>query len=142
MTPAEEPSLLNYGFWLVPILPVVLVESRREVGILYPVLAGVITWCSAIVSYYAYYTVLLSLGVLPHLEGMIVFGDRYPGFWEDWAAVFQKIILAQFFEWIVIAIVGGGLLGAVISLAYRAWINRKPSFSPDTDISQEHAKTP
>jgi len=127
--------LLNYGFWLVPILPIVVVESRRGSRILSPVLAGVITWSSAIASYYAFYTVLLSLGVLPHLAGLNVFGDRYPGFWEDWMAVFRKIILAQFFEWIVIAIVGGGLIGAVVSFVYRTWINRKSSTSPGTELS-------
>lgn len=56
---------MNYGIWLVPIIPAVIFESRKASGIKQPILAGILTWCSAIFSYYAFYSILLSLGKLP-----------------------------------------------------------------------------
>lgn len=117
--------LMNYGIWLIPIVPVAWLESRASHQMLYPVLAGVLTWCSAIFSYYAYYTFLFALGRLPNLESLIIFGERYPGFWNDWWAVFQKIILNQFFEWIIIAVIGGGTIGVLFHLLSQVLSRRR-----------------
>ena len=35
---------MNYGIWLVPIIPVVIYEARQADKILYPVLAGTLAW--------------------------------------------------------------------------------------------------
>jgi hypothetical protein len=118
--------LLNYGIWLVPILPIAWRETRAGRGIRFPMLAGILTWSGAIFSYYAYYAILLSLGVLPNLENLNVFGDRYPGFWSDWLVTFQKVILNQFIEWIVIAMIGGGVIGACMYVLSRRLTTHDP----------------
>ena len=106
--------LMNYGIWLVPILPDTWHETHLSHSIRFSMLAGVVTWSGAIFSYYVYYAILLSLGVLPQMEYLNVFGDRYPGFWNDWMAVFQKVILNQLIEWILIAWIGGAIVGACV----------------------------
>jgi hypothetical protein len=111
---------MNFGIWLVPLLPVVLYEARFAQKATGPMLAGMLTWSCAIFSYYFYYAVLLSLGKLPHLEHLNVFGEKYERFWYEYWQMFKGIILGQFFEWIVIALIGGALIGA---LAY--WVVRK-----------------
>ena len=44
--------LMNYGIWLVPIVPVVIYEARHAERIITPMLAGMLTWSCAIFSYY------------------------------------------------------------------------------------------
>lgn len=104
---------LNYGIWLLPIIPVVIFESKKATSIKGPIFAGILTWCCAIFSYYTYYAILLSLGKLIHLEGLNVFGEKPSGFWNEYIKMFNRIILWQFLAWIPIAIIGGGVIGAL-----------------------------
>jgi hypothetical protein len=106
--------VMNYGIWLVPIIPVVIYEARHAEKIIYPMLAGMLTWSCAIFSYYVYYTILLSLGKLIHFEHFNIFGDKDETFWYYYWHMFNGIILGQFLEWIIIAIIGGGAIGALI----------------------------
>jgi hypothetical protein len=103
--------MLNYGIWLLPILPVTIFESRVTLSARRSALAGAVCWTSSIISYYIYYTLLLAFWGLPHMEHMLILGEKQSGFWQQWALVFQKIILNQVFEWLPIAIVGGSLIG-------------------------------
>jgi len=120
---------MNYGIWLVPIIPVVIYETRRAERILYPMLAGVLTWSCAIFSYYAYYAILLSLGKLNHMEQFNIFGDKNDSFWYYYWHMFNGIILNQFFEWITIAVIGGAIIGAVIF-----WILQKKAYPRTRNI--------
>jgi hypothetical protein len=81
---------------------------------------GIITWIFALVGYYTYYWVLLSLGKLVNLEHLKVFGEKQPGFWTEYWEMFRRIISDQLLEWSLIAIIGGTVIGA---LAW--WIFRK-----------------
>ncbi len=92
-------------------------------------LAGVLAWSCAIFSYYTYYGILLSLGKLPHLEHFNIFGDKYEAFWYEYWQMFNRIILNQFFEWIIIAVNGGAIIGAVIF-----WILRKKVYTRTQSI--------
>ncbi len=103
---------MNYGIWLVPITPVVIYEARHADRIIKPMLAGMLTWSCAIFSYYIYYAILLSLGKLIHLEHLNIFGDKNATFWWEYWHMFNGIILGQFLEWIIIAIIGGAIIGA------------------------------
>lgn len=105
--------VMNYGIWLVPIIPVVIYEARHAEKIIYPMLAGMLTWSCAIFSYYVYYTILLSLGKLIHLEHFNIFGDKDETFWYYYWHMFNGIILGQFLEWIIIAMIGGAIIGAL-----------------------------
>lgn len=112
--------LLNYGIWLVPIIPAVIIATRNGQRIWDPILIGIITWIFAQLGYYAYYWALLSLGKLPNLGHLNVFGEKFTGFRLEYWRMFRRVILYQFLEWSVIAIVGGAVIGA---LAW--WIFRK-----------------
>jgi hypothetical protein len=106
--------VMNYGIWLVPIIPVAIYETRHAEKIVSPMRAGTLTWSCAIFSYYAYYAILLSLGKLVHLEHLKIFGDKDETFWYYYWQMFKGIILGQFFEWIIVAVVGGAILGALV----------------------------
>lgn len=116
---------LNYGIWLVPVLPIAIYQVHRSKSARLSAVAGITVWSSAIFSYYTYYTALLAFWGLPHMDYLLVFGRRSPTFWRDWARVFQKIILSQFLEWIIIAVIGGGIVGLVASRVYFYWLGRR-----------------
>ena len=121
---------MNYGIWVVPIIPVVVYEARRAQRIRNPMLAGMVTWSCAIFSYYFYYAALLSLGKLVHLEHFNIFGDKDETFWYYYWQMFKGIILGQFFEWVIIAVIGGGVMGALIYVISRRLAHRRSS--PET----------
>ena len=111
---------MNYGIWLVPIIPAVIIAARNGQRIWDPILIGIITWIFALVGYYAYYWALLSLGKLPNLGHLNVFGENFTGFRLEYWRLVRRVILYQFLEWSLIAIIGGAVIGA---LAW--WILRK-----------------
>ena len=112
---------LNYGIWLVPIIPVAFYETKKTDHIKGPILAGILTWCCALFSYYAYYAILLSLGRLPNLAHLNLFAERYDGFWGEYGRMFIRIIFWQFIEWIPIAVIGSSIIGA-----FFWWVIKKP----------------
>ncbi len=116
--------VMNFGIWLVPLIPVAIREAKRSQKISKPIFAGMLTWSCAIFSYYAYYAILLSLGKLPHLEHLNVLGEKSESFWAEYWNMFNRIITNQFLEWIVIALIGGGTIGALVF-----WLIQKKSHS-------------
>jgi hypothetical protein len=44
-------TLFNFGIWLVPIVPIVIIESRIASNVKGPAYAGMLTWGAAILSY-------------------------------------------------------------------------------------------
>jgi len=118
---------MNYGIWLIPIIPVTIFEARKSADIRRTGLAGILTWCCAIFSYYVYYWILLSMGKLVHLEHLNIFGERYDGFWSEYGQMFWRIILAQFLEWLPIAVIGGGLVGVIAWRLFHKRINDNPA---------------
>ena len=105
---------LNYGIWLVPIIPVTIYESQLAKTIKIPIYAGMLTWRCVIFSYYVYYAILFSLGRLPNLEYFNIFSQEFKEVRAIYWRWFNGIILFQLIEWIPIAMIGGGLIGAVI----------------------------
>jgi len=122
---------LNYGIWLVPIIPVVIYEIRHSERIKGPILAGILTWCCALLSYYTYYAILLSTGRLPNLAHLNLFGTRYAGFWRDYWTMFNRVILFQFLEWIPIAIIGGSVIAAIFWWLLKKRTNKADISRPD-----------
>jgi hypothetical protein len=105
--------VMNYGIWLLPIIPVVIYETKHARTIKGPILAGMLTWCCALFSYYLFYAALLSLGKLPNMEYFNIFGEQFENFRVQYWGMFRRIILFQFLEWLPIGIIGGGISGAL-----------------------------
>jgi hypothetical protein len=73
----------------------------------------------ALVSYYGYYALILMFVGAPNLEFMLFANRAAPTYWADWWPPFKRVIADQFIEWIGIAIVGGGVVGALTGIVYR-----------------------
>ena len=104
-------NILNYGIWLVPIIPVVVIESRKAANLKGPAYAGMLTWGAAVFSYYGHYGLLLSLGKLPSWDYLNIFGPKFDGFWIDYWRKLRYIIFEGVLQWLPIALLGGALLG-------------------------------
>ena len=117
-------NILNYGIWLVPIVPVVIHEGRKAPNIKRPAYAGMLTWGAGVLGYYGYYGILLSLGKLPHWGDLNVFGPKLDGFWIDYWRKLRYWILEEFLQWLPIALIGGALMGM---LAWKIFHRRQKS---------------
>ena len=115
----------NYGIWLVPVIPTAIYEMKRSLSLRMAALAGVVVWSAAILSYYAYYTLMLMFVGLPGMEFMLFSNYSSASYWADWWPSFQRVILGQFGEWIGIALVGGALVGALSAIGYRDVAKRR-----------------
>jgi hypothetical protein len=102
---------LNFGIWLLPVAAVAIYEERRSFSLHRAAFSGAVVWTCAITSYYLYYTILLAFFGLPHMEHLLFINRNDPAFLSEWSIAFKRIILAQFLEWIGIALVGGGIVG-------------------------------
>jgi hypothetical protein len=110
----------NYGIWLVPVIPGAIYEMRKSGSLRSAALSGVIVWSMAMVSYYSYYALILMFVGAPHLEFMLFANRAAPTYWADWWPPFKRVIVDQFVEWIGIAIVGGGVAGALTGYVFRS----------------------
>jgi hypothetical protein len=110
--------IFNYGIWLLPVVPIAIYEVHRSKSTARSAAASVVAWGCAILSYYAYYTALLAFWGLPNMDYLLFFRVHSPTFWADWAKVFKELILNQFIEWTIVAIIGGSIIGLLTSRLY------------------------
>ncbi|HOR00925.1 MAG TPA: hypothetical protein PLJ35_19090 [Anaerolineae bacterium] len=103
--------VLNVGIWLVPVIPIALYEARLSRSRLRSAVASLCTWCAAIVAYYLTNVVQLAFIGLPARPEMHISNHNAPYFWRNWASVLRGDILGGITEWIMVAVVGGAIIG-------------------------------
>jgi len=116
--------LLIFGVWLIPTLWPTIYEFRRSKRISLSVFAVIVMWMSALLGYYANYMVLLAFVGLPNMDYYLVFRHHSPTFWQDWAALFPKLILFNYLKWTAVGTIVGGFAGLVTSSLYSFWIKK------------------
>ena len=79
--------VLSLGIWLVPLLPIALHEARTSRSALRSAVAGLLTWCASIVSYYLTNAVHLLLFGRPSRPELHISRHRDSYFWENWRSV-------------------------------------------------------
>lgn len=116
---------LNWGIWLVPVVPAAIYEARRTGSARVAATAAVVIWCATIVGYYLYYAVLLTFVGLPGMD-FLLFSHRGASavYWRVWLNYFNSLIVAQFLEWIVVAVAGGALVGVGCAWMRNRWVRR------------------
>jgi hypothetical protein len=109
----------NYGIWLVPVIPVAIIEVRRSGSVWRAAAAAGLTWAAAMVGYYGYYAILLLFAGLPGLEFMLYSNHLSPEYWTNTGPLLQNLILGQFLMWVLIALITGPMVGALTALVYK-----------------------
>lgn len=104
-------QVLNLGIWLIPVVPIALYEARLSRSRLRSAVASLSAWCAAIVAYYFTNAVQLAFLGLPSRQEMHISNHSSPHFWRNWVSEFQGSILGGIAEWIMVAVVGGAIVG-------------------------------
>jgi hypothetical protein len=110
---------LNYGVWLIPVIPTAVYEMKFSSSVWRAALAAAIVWSAALLSYYAYYTFLLMYIGLPNLDFMLFSNRHAATYWIDFWPPFRRVILDQIVEWIGIGIVGGAIISTISAYFYK-----------------------
>ncbi len=116
--------LFVFGVWLIPTIYPARSEFRHSKKISLSVIAVIVMWASAVLGYYLTYTVLLAFVGLPNMQYYLVFGQHGPAFWQDWAALFPRLILFKFLQWTVVGVIVGGFAGFITSSLYSFWVRK------------------
>jgi hypothetical protein len=122
--------VLNWGIWLIPAIPIAIFEMKRSGKIWKAALAAVLVWSMALLSYYAYYAFLLMFVGLPNFDFMLFKYRDSATYWADWWPPFQRVIVNQFFEWLMVGVVGGSLTGVFSAYLYAASSKKHKALSP------------
>jgi DNA-binding CsgD family transcriptional regulator len=120
--------LTIFGVWLIPTIFPAVYEFRHSEKVGQAVVAVIVVWVSAVLGYYLTYFVLLAFFGLPNMEYLLIFGKHSATFWQDWAAIFNKLILFSFLKWAVVGILAGGVAGFATSSIYSFWVKKTRVF--------------
>jgi uncharacterized protein YqgC (DUF456 family) len=126
---------LNYGIWLVPVIPAAIYEMRQSQSLRRAAAAAVLIWVAALFSYYAFYAVLYMFVGLPNLEFALFANRDAPTYWADWWPPFKRIIVDQFIEWVGVAVVGGTIIGALSGYLYQWYVGRRATAVPTLETN-------
>jgi len=122
--------LTIFGVWLIPTIFPAVYEFRRSENVQQAIVAVLVVWVSAVFGYYLTYLVLLPFFGLPNMEYLLVFGKHSSTFWQDWAGIFNRLILFSFLKWAVVGIFVGGFAGFVTSSIYSVWVKKTRAILP------------
>ncbi|GAA0742361.1 hypothetical protein [Clostridium oceanicum] len=110
--------ILAWGIWLIPIIPIVLHEAKVSKSRIKAALANVLTWSSAVISYYVF--IAIKLIFIGQSSMNFIYSSNYKDefYFSNLKSFFYNSILSGITEWIGIAIVGGFITGFSISFIY------------------------
>ncbi|WP_026961081.1 hypothetical protein [Alicyclobacillus herbarius] len=109
--------VLTVGLWLVSVVPIVLYEVKVSRSRILSTLANSLTWCIAVIVYYLTNVIQLAIGdsTQPYLG---ISNHREPSFWANWGTVLLTYILGHIIEWTLVAVIGGSMIGFLMSSIY------------------------
>jgi hypothetical protein len=118
---------LDFGIWLVPIVPIVLYEARVSRSRVLPALASSLAWCISVIVYYLTNVVQLAIGS-PMQPDLRISNHNNPFFWVNWGNLLVTYILGHILEWAVVAVVGGIIIGFLVSFIYLLFFGISQNF--------------
>lgn len=106
--------VLILGVWLVLVVPIAIHEGKTT-GSVWPAAASsAFTWSVSVVAYYLFMGVnLIFIGLASRPE-MHISNLNDPNYWINIKNFLVGDLLSSIREWIIVALVGGGLVGLII----------------------------
>ncbi len=102
------------GVWLVLVVPIAWREAKISGSVWLAAASSTFTWSVSVVSYYLFMAVkLILIGQASRAE-MHISNRSAPYHWSNIKSFFVGDFLGGVSEWIVVALVGGSLVGLVI----------------------------
>src|SRR5215213_6112580 len=110
--------ILIVGVWLVPIIPIILHEAKFSGSSWLPALASALTWSTSVVAYYLTNAFQLAIIGVPSRSELHISNRNDPYFWVNWRGVFLDDLVLNNVVWIVVAVIGGSIIGFSLSFIY------------------------
>lgn len=110
--------ILILGVWLVPLIPIILYETKVTRSTRRAALASAFTWCVSVAAYYLTNGVQLAFIGVPGRPEMHISNYNAPHFLSNWLSVFLYDLVGGSLEWLVVAVVGGVIIGFLVSFLY------------------------
>lgn len=116
------PTYINiiviYSVWFIPACIVSFIALRRTKNIRFVASLVSLSWTVSILVYYGYYIFLLAVPGLPQLDSLQISNAHKSRFLGDWLFILQTTLLPQLGKWLPAAVLGGYVVGYVISKFY------------------------
>lgn len=110
--------IVDWGIWLIPIIPSIIYQSKISESKIKPALASVLIWSIAVVSYYFYMAFKLIFIGQTSMQFLHISNYRDPFYFRNLRSLFLGDVLSGIFQWIIVALVGGFIIGFLISHIY------------------------
>jgi hypothetical protein len=102
------------GVWLVLVAPIAMREAKVSRSVWLAAAASAFTWSVSVVAYYLFMGVkLILIGQASRAE-MHISNRSDPYYWSNIKGFFEGDFLGGVGEWIIVALVGGCLVGLVV----------------------------
>ncbi len=102
------------GVWLLLVAPIALREANTSRSLWLVAAASAFTWTESVIAYYLFMAIKLFLiGEAARAE-LHISNRGAPDYWSNVKNIFVYDILGGISEWIIVALVGGSLVGLLI----------------------------
>ena len=113
--------VVAWAIWLVPVIPIVLYESKTSESVVKSVFANILVWSVSVISYYMYIPIkLVFIGQSTMLD-FYISNYKSQFYWSNLKSLIWGLISEDAPEWLVVAILGGLIVGFCISFSYLRW---------------------
>lgn len=113
------------GVWLAMVIPIAMREAKASRSAWLAAAASAFSWSVSIISYYLFMGVKLILIGQPGREEMHISNRADPFYWSNVKSFFTGDFLAGVSEWIIVALIGGCLVGLVAGWIALKWQNTR-----------------
>lgn len=110
--------VVAWAVWLIPAIPIVLYETKISESNKKSVLANILVWSISVCSYYLYMAIKLIFIGQESMKFLHISNYKDQFYLSNLKSLFLGDVLRGITEWIGIAIVGGIVVGFLISLIY------------------------
>jgi len=116
--PFVEMVIVACSIWLVPVIPIIIYESKVLESRIKSAIATVVTWSASIISYYIYMELKVIFIGQKSLPFMHISHSKESYYWNNVKSMLLGQVKAGIIEWIGVAVIGGFITGFLISAIY------------------------
>ncbi len=110
--------IVAWSVWLVPVIPIVLYETKISKSVVKSVLANILVWSVSVISYYMYIPIKLVFIGQSTMSEFYILNYKSEFYWSNLKDLVLGLISEDAPEWLVVAIFGGLIVGFCISFSY------------------------
>lgn len=110
--------IVAWGIWLIPGIPIVIYESKVSESKMMSAFSNVLTWSISIVSYYLYMAFKLIFIGQKSMQFLHISNYKDKFYLSNLKSLFLGDVLGGISRWIGVAVVGGFIIGLLISYIY------------------------